>query len=90
MILGAVVDRGFIPRHPTRFQCLRAFLPSEVINLLCKFVNDELSKKVTRKEATTSTHKRTVRPHEIWRWIAQRLEISLNVKITIDEAYKSV
>lgn len=90
MILGAVVDRGFIPRYPTRFQCLRAFLPGEVINLLCKFVNDELSKRVTRKEATTSTHKRAVLPHEIWRWIAQRLDISLNLKITIDEAYKSV
>jgi hypothetical protein len=90
MILGAIVDRGSIPRHPTRFQCLRAFLPDEVIDLLAKFVDDAISKNVTSGVEKPSPQKRTVAPEEIWRWIAQRLDISLNVKITIDTAYKSV
>lgn len=66
------------------------FLPTEAIELLAKIVNDTIVVTRTPLQRAEQRHFSTVTPQEVWLWIAQRLDISLNVKLNIDRAYKSV
>lgn len=60
------------------------------MELLAKFVNDEITRTRTHSQRENDRHFKLVSSREIWMWIAERLEISLNVKATIVAAYKSV
>lgn len=67
-----------------------AFLPSGSIGQLAGFVNDTIARTRTPKQLFSTRRFTVVTPNEVWLWIAQRLDISLNVKLSISQAYKSV
>jgi hypothetical protein len=78
-----------VPRQLTRLACLRAFLPDEAIDMLASIVTNRIVLTRTQQQLNNERHYTAIRPLEIWTWIAQRLDISLRVKMTIDGAYKS-
>lgn len=70
--------------------CLLAFLTSEVVELLTTFVNNTITTTRSQDQLDCKRHFLPVTSDEVWLWIAQRLDISINVKLNIDAAYKSV
>jgi hypothetical protein len=70
-----------------RLDFLRAMLPDEALVALSHAVNSlaltSMSPKALLKFKPTSKA-------DLWRWIGQRLDITLNVKLQLKEAYKSV
>lgn len=70
--------------------CLLAFLSPATIDLLTTFVNSAISTSRTKEQLEHQRHYAAIRVVEVWGWIAQRLDISLKLKVSIDTAYKSV
>jgi hypothetical protein len=67
-----------------------AFLPEEALELVALAVTSTIGKKRSRNGATLSSSHRPFSPSDILLWIAQRLDIALNVKIDIKAAYNEV
>jgi len=88
--LGAIPNLSFIPRIFTRLDYLMAFFPPAALTRLTKYVNDDISSTRDREQLTSNRHFVAADELEVLLWIAQRLDISLNIKISTDDAYKSV
>jgi hypothetical protein len=60
------------------------------MELLASIVNNRIA--TTRTPIQLAQQRRfvAVTPKDIWLWIAQRIDISLNAKLNIDRAYESV
>jgi hypothetical protein len=88
--LGAQVNREYIKRKSSRLDCFLAFCPGEAVQLLSKAVNDFIASTKSAQQRNNQRHFTAVSDNEVWSWIAQRLDISINVKIGLDDAYNSV
>lgn len=84
------MNSRLIRRNPTRMDCLLAFLSPASVDLLTSFVNDAIATTRTKEQLERQRHFSAIDAKEVWSWIAQRLDISLNLKVSIDVAYKSV
>jgi hypothetical protein len=81
------VDLTLFPRNGSRLDYFKAFLPADAIELLRKSIDDRYLLGAT---APMRRDFRSIKTKEMWRWIAQRLDITINFNIDIDAAYKSV
>jgi len=84
------VNRGNLSRVSTPIQCFWAFFPLEAVTTLAGYVNERVSSTRTAEQLQEHRRFKAVDDAEILLWIAQRLQISLDVKITIELAYKKV
>jgi hypothetical protein len=66
------------------------FLPTEALSAIAIGATASMTMKSTREGAHLSSTYRPVTPKEILLWIAQRIDIALNIKIDIKDAYASV
>lgn len=66
------------------------FLPTEALSAIAMGATSSMTMKRSREGAHLSSTYRPVTPKEILFWIAQRIDIALNIKIDIKEAYASV
>ena len=53
-------------------------------------MNNRIATTRTPIQLAQQRHFTAVTSNEVWLWIAQQLNITLNVKLNIDQAYKSV
>ena len=81
------MDLSHFPRSPSRLDYFKGFLPVEAVELLRKSVDDRYLASSTPPMLRKF---RSLKSKELWRWIAQRLDITLNFNIDIDAAYNSV
>jgi hypothetical protein len=87
LVLGARIDTALVSRKNTRLEYLRAMLPDEALVALSHAINSL----VLTTKSPNAVHKfKATTKADIWRWIGQRLDITLNVKLQLKEAYKSV
>lgn len=88
--VGATVNSKYIGRNSSRLDALRAMLPDSAVQY---FIDSVSGAMVASASADTLQNQRRHSPlqvAEVWRWIAQRLDISLHIKVNIKTAYKSV
>lgn len=79
-----------ISRNPPREEFVKAFLSDDVISFLAKAVNDTIAYECSGTGRQNDRKYKLVSSAEVTAWILQRLELSIDVKITIDAAYNSV
>lgn len=53
-------------------------------------MNDVIAAEVPRDKQSRDRHYSAVSVHEVWSWITQRIELSLDIKLSIEDAYNSV
>jgi hypothetical protein len=66
------------------------FLPTEALSTIAMGATSSMTMKRSREGAHLGSTYRPVTPKEILLWIAQRVDIALNIKIDIKDAYASV
>lgn len=88
--IGAQVNRRCINRDPTRFEVFNAFLPPHLIQYLANATTSRVAVMRPAEQLQTRRQYRAVTPDEVLAWISQRLQFSVDIKVTIDSAYKSV
>lgn len=81
------MELSLFPRGGSRLDYVKGFLPADAIELLRKSADDRYLSGAT---ASMKRDFRSIKTKELWRWIAQRLDITINFNIDIDAAYKSV
>ncbi len=57
---------------------------------LASYATDDILKKKTPEQMLSNRHYYNVTNDNVWAWIMQRLQLSLDVKLNIEDAYKSV
>jgi hypothetical protein len=67
-----------------------AFLPDEALELVATTVSSTLARKRSRDHKPLASSHRLFDSKDILLWIAQRLDVALNIKIDIKAAYKKV
>jgi hypothetical protein len=87
---GVQVNSAFITRNASRFDCFTAFITDEAIEMLARSINDRVASTRSVQQLHLQRRFAPVTTAEVWRWISQRLDISLNIKLTIEKAYNSV
>lgn len=85
--LGARLNPALVSRNNVRLDFLRAMLPDEALVSLSHAIN---SLALTSKTPNALLKFKPASRADLWRWIGQRLDITLNVKLQLKEAYKSV
>jgi hypothetical protein len=79
-----------IKRSGKRLDYVLAFLPDEALELVATTASSSLSRKRSRKHKPLASSHRAFDFKDILLWIAQRIDIALNIKIDIKAAYKKV
>jgi hypothetical protein len=90
LLSGARINADFINRNPSRRDFVLAFVSVDLVEFLSKSVNDCIASGVPRDQRAKNRHYAAVSTDEIWSWIVQRLELSIDVKLSIEDAYNSV
>ncbi len=88
--LGATPNPSCFPRNPSRLESVFAFLPKESVTFLSNMVSSNVLNGRSREQAETNRHFAASSNREVLLWVAQRCEITLDVKETIKDAYKNV
>lgn len=88
--LGAIINNKLLGRNPSRNEFVSAFLSEEILSFLAHSVNTCIASEVDREKLKNDRRYTAVASDEIVLWIAQRLEISIDVKLSINDAYNSV
>jgi hypothetical protein len=88
--LGAIPNSKYIKRNCSRLSCFFAFFPQEAKELLASGASSGMSMKRTREQLEQERHFRAFSCDEVLLWIAQRLDIALNIAVDIKQAYKTV
>jgi hypothetical protein len=84
------LDPKHIKRNGNRLDYVLAFLPDEALELVATTVSSSLSRKRSREHKPLASSHRAFDSKDILLWIAQRLDIALNIKIDIKTAYRMV
>jgi hypothetical protein len=87
---GATTNSTYISRHCSRRECMKAFLSAQVVEQIAEQVSNSLHRRVKRGDLQFSHHVRPVTPDEIWIWICQRLQFSLEKRKTLRDQFNSV
>lgn len=85
--LGARINPALVGRKKVRLDYLRAMLPDEALVYLSHAINSFV---LTTKTPNALLKFKLTSVADLWRWIGQRLDITLNVKLQLKEAYNSV
>lgn len=85
--LGARINTDLVSRNSSRLEFLRAMLSDQALDFLARAIN---SHAVTSKSPKALTKFKPTSRGDLWRWIAQRLDLTLNVELPLKEADNSV
>ena len=80
----------YIKRNGSRLDYVLAFLPTEALNAIALGSSSAITMKRSREGAPVGSSHRPFTSKDILLWIAQRIDIALNIKIDIKAAYNSV
>lgn len=87
---GATTNPTYIGRQCSRLGCMKAFLPAEGVEQIAAQVSNSIQRRVARGDLQRSHHLRPVTEDEIWIWICQRLQFSLEKRKTLRDQFNSV
>lgn len=84
------MNRTNLSRVSTPIQCFWSFFPRQAAQCLATYVTRRVSSTRTAEQLKEQRRFKAVSEAEVFSWVAQRLQISLDIKITIELAYKKV
>jgi hypothetical protein len=88
--LGSSPKPTFMGRKFTRFECVKTHLPDDLVEILGDNATNSILSKKTPEQKVNNRHYYVFRIKDVWAWIMQRLQLSLDIKVNIEDAYKSV